>query len=104
MKKLCRTEYNKTNDSHNNIHYYVDTVDIPAAHTCHAIGVNKKNKDSPRITYKEIRIFCETDFVRQLSLATIEIPCIEKRSLCFILCGGKYLILISRGSQRLSGQ
>ena len=63
MKKLCRTEYNKTNDSHNNIHYYVDTVDIPAAHTCHAIGVNKKNKDSPRITYKEIRIFCETDLL-----------------------------------------
>ena len=53
MKKLCRTEYNKTNDSHNYIHYYVDTVDIPAAHTCHAIGVNKKNKDSRRKRIKK---------------------------------------------------
>ena len=40
------------NDSHNYIHY-VDTVDIPAAHRFHAIGVNEKNKDSPRKRIKK---------------------------------------------------
>ena len=40
---------------------YVDTVDIPAAHTCHAIGVNKKNKDSPRKRIKK-----EESFVKHI--------------------------------------